>query len=138
MRQHLFGFILAAGFAVSGAAMAQEVPNPAIQSTISGQISAFQADDFPRAFTYASPTIKGIFRTPENFGMMVRNGYPMVHRPSAVRMLELRRVAGALWQRVMVTDTNGATHLLDYQMIEAPDGWQINAVQLLPQSGVGA
>jgi hypothetical protein len=109
-----------------------------MQSVIAGQIEAFQADDFARAFTYASPTIKGLFGTSENFGAMVRKGYPMVHHPSAVRMLDLREVAGNLWQRVMVTDQAGNTHLLDYQMVETPDGWQINAVQLLPQAGVGA
>ena len=53
-------------------------------------------------------------------------------------MLALREVAGNLWQRVMVTDQAGNTHLLDYQMVETPEGWQINGVQLLPQSGVGA
>ena len=116
-------------------ARAQDAP---IQSTIQNQLNALQADDFATAFTFASPTIKSIFGTPENFGRMVREGYPMVYRPSAVRMLELREVAGNLWQRVMITDANGRTHLLDYQMIETADGWQINAVQLLPNVGTGA
>lgn len=119
-------------------AAAQEAPNPAIEGTIQGQIDAFLADDFATAFTFASPNIKRIFQTPENFGAMVRNGYPMVHRPAQVRMLELRSVAGALWQRVLVTDQAGRSHVLDYQMIQTPEGWQINGVQLLPQSGVGA
>ena len=114
---------------------AQEAP---IQTTIESQLQAFQADDFAAAFTYASPTIKAIFGTPENFGRMVTQGYPMVHRPAAVKMLELREVAGSLWQRVMITDQMGRTHLLDYQMIETADGWQINAVQLLKAEGVGA
>lgn len=116
-------------------AAAQETP---IQSTIQNQLQAFQADDFATAFTFASPTIKGIFGTPENFGRMVMQGYPMVHRPAAVKMLELREVAGGLWQRVMITDTTGRTHLLDYQMVEGPEGWQINAVQLLQAQGLGA
>jgi len=59
-------------------------------------------------------------------------------RHGAVQMLELRTVAGNLWQRVMITDTTGRTHLLDYQMIETADGWQTNAVQLLPAQDVGA
>jgi Domain of unknown function (DUF4864) len=112
--------------------------NPAIEGVIQNQITAFQADDFTTALTFASPTIKTIFGTPENFGAMVRQGYPMVHRPASVRMLEQRDVAGAVVQRVMVTDQAGATHLLDYQMIRTPDGWQINGVQLLPSTGVGA
>ena len=62
----------------------------------------------------------------------------MVHRPSDVRFLELREVAGRLWQRVMMTDAAGRIHMLDYQMIETPEGWQINGVQILPAPDVGA
>lgn len=135
MRRLLIGLALA-GFVT--AAHAEEPRNPGIEGVINDQITALKADDFARAFTFASPGIKGIFGTAENFGAMVAQGYPMVYRPDAVRMLELRRVAGNLWQRVMITDQTGATHMLDYMMIETPDGWQINAVQLLPQAGVGA
>ena len=109
-----------------------------IEATIGGQIEAFLADDFSRAFTFASPTIQNIFRTPENFGMMVRRGYPMVHRPADVRFLDLREVAGALWQQVQVTDAKGTVHLLDYQMVRMENGWKINAVQLLEAPGVSA
>jgi hypothetical protein len=127
--------LFCAAFLAPLAARAQEEP---IQNTIQGQIDAFLADDFARAFTFASPNIKGIFGTAENFGAMVTQGYPMVHRPAEVKMLDLRDVAGNLWQRVMITDQQGRTHLLDYQMIETKDGWQINGVQLLPEVGLGA
>ena len=116
-------------------ATAQQAP---IEDTIRSQIDAFLSDDFATAFTFASPNIQGIFGTPENFGRMVEQGYPMVHRPAAVKMLELREVAGALWQRVMITDAAGRTHMLDYQMVETAEGWQINAVQLLQSTGLGA
>jgi hypothetical protein len=119
-------------------AAAQTADRSGIESTIRSQIDAFLADDFTTAFTFAAPNIKGMFRTPENFGAMVRNGYPMVYRPSSVRMLDLREVAGALWQRVLVTDSEGRTHMLDYQMLQTPEGWQINGVQLLKGAGVGA
>ena len=132
MRLGLYG-LLAGLLALP--ALAQEAP---IQSTIQSQLDAFKAEDFARAFTYASPKIKGIFGSPENFGAMVEQGYPMVAQPSAVQMLELREVAGNLWQRVMITDMQGRTHLLDYQMVETAEGWQINGVQLLPEAGVGA
>lgn len=118
-------------------AFADEPRNPAIEGTIQSQLDAFVADDFATAFSFASPNIKGIFGTPENFGAMVTQGYPMVHRPRDVQMQELREVAGNLWQRVTIIDQAGATHVLDYMMIETPDGWQINAVQLLPATGVG-
>ena len=136
MRRLLLSLVLSLLPALS--APAQEARNPAIETIIQQQFDAFRADDVGTAFSFASPNIKGIFGTAENFGMMVRNGYPMVWRPAEVQYLELREVAGNLWQRVMVTDQSGRTHLLDYQMVQTDQGWQINAVQLLPQAGVGA
>ena len=136
MRLKFCGLILAA--VLAGPALADEARNPGIEATIQGQITAFLAEDVTTAFTFAAPNIKTFFGTAENFGAMVRQGYPMVWHPSAVRMLELRMVAGNLWQRVMVTDDAGRTHLLDYQMLETPEGWQINGVQLLPEAGIGA
>ncbi|OYU18209.1 MAG: DUF4864 domain-containing protein [Rhodobacteraceae bacterium PARR1] len=132
MRGPAFAFLLALA-----ALPAQAQDNP-LQSTILNQIEAFKADDFNRAFSFASPVIKGIFGTADNFGMMVRNGYPMVHRPAEVQMLEQRQVSGATVQRVLITDAQGRGHVLDYQMVETPDGWQINGVTLVPSGGLGA
>ena len=132
MRNGLYAVVFAAVLALPAAA--QEEP---IRKTIESQMEALQADDFARAFTFASPTIKGIFGTPENFGAMVKQGYPMVYRPAQVEMGELREIAGNLWQRVRVVDQAGAGWYLDYMMIETAEGWQINAVQLLPAPDVG-
>lgn len=133
MRLYLYALICVTAFALP--IQAQEDP---IQSTIQNQLDALQAEDFNRAFNYASPTIKSIFGSVENFETMVKRGYPMVWQHQSVRMLELRTVAGNLWQRVMITDLTGRTFLLDYMMVESEDGWQINAVQLLQNAGVGA
>jgi Domain of unknown function (DUF4864) len=103
----------------------------AIRQVIAAQIEAFKENDFGRAFTYASPTIRNAFRTPENFGAMVRQGYPMVWRPTDVRYLDARMVAGKLWQKVLVTDAKGARYLMDYRMIEVEGAWLIDAVQML-------
>jgi hypothetical protein len=132
MRTGLIAFIFATVLSLPAAA--QEEP---IRKTIQAQIDAFLADDFATAFTFASPNIKGIFGTPENFGAMVKQGYPMVYRPAEVEMGELREIAGNLWQRVRVVDQAGTAWYLDYMMIETVEGWQINAVQLLPAPDVG-
>ena len=129
------GFVLCLALFLALPAQAQEGP---IQQVIENQIAALQADDFALAFTYASPNIKALFGTPETFGRMVREGYPMVYRPADVDMLELREVAGNLWQRVRMVDQAGATWFLDYMMVETLEGWQINAVQILPAPEVGA
>ncbi|WP_241524065.1 DUF4864 domain-containing protein [Oceaniglobus indicus] len=115
------------------------VADPAIEAAIERQIDAFSADDFEVAFEFASPMIRHIFGTPERFGAMVRSGYPMVHRAAKVEFLELRRIDGDLWQKILVRDGGGAYHTLDYQMQPDTDGtWRINGVQLLKAEQVGA
>ena len=107
-------------------------------STIGGLIDAFLEDDFDRAFSYASPMIKGIFGNPDNFGMMVQQGYPMVWRPSDVRFLDLREIGGRMVQRVQILDQGGVPYIAQYQMIETEDGWQIDGVDIERAPQVGA
>lgn len=130
MRHLILSLILGLGLTLSAQAQ-----NDEIQSNIQAQIDAFKSDDFATAFTFASPSIQRLFGTPENFGAMVRNGYPMVWRPADVRFLELREVAGQLWQKVMITDAAGNLHVLDYQMVDLENGWKINGVQILDSPG---
>ena len=133
-------FVVLVGLIWANVVVAQEIvpAEPDIEATIGAQIDAFLIDDFAEAFTFASPNIQGMFGSADRFGLMVQNGYPMVWRPGDVQYLELREVAGALWQRVMIRDRLGGVHMLDYQMIETADGWRINGVQLLPAPDVGA
>lgn len=120
----------------ASAAPAQE--DGVLEGVIERQIEAFRADDFAEAFTYASPMIRGMFGTPERFGSMVMNGYPMVWRPTDMRFLDRREEDGRTYQKLSVRGPSGRYHVLDYQMVETPDGWQINGVQVLPPVDVGA
>ena len=129
-------FILAIAFWVA-AALPVWAEGKAIETTIRAQITALQADDFARAFTYASLTIQQIFRAPEVFGRMVRQGYPMVYRPSAIEFLELASVEGYYWQKVQIRDGQGRYHLMAYQMVQLDGVWRINGVQLLPSRETG-
>jgi len=122
MRQIFIVLALSFGLSIGLAppVAAKDANQTAIEAIITDQIAAFQADDFARAFSFASPTIKGLFGTPQNFGMMVQRGYPMVYRPNSVRMLELRDVDGQLWQRVMVTDHAGPRICLITKLLKPP------------------
>lgn len=131
MRTWMMGAALAAGMA--GAAWAQ---GSEIENAISNQIAAFKADDFAQAFAFASPAIRGIFGTPENFARMVTQGYPMVWRPAEVSYLELRYENGSYWQKVRIVDGKGRVHILDYRMLDTETGWKINGVQLLESAGL--
>ena len=109
-----------------------------IRTVIQRQFDAFQADDFETAFTFASPLIQQMFGTAENFGIMVQRGYPMVHRPAAVEFLDSVRRGDRTYQDVQVTDRAGNVHLLEYEMVETTDGWEINGVRFKKPVAVGA
>jgi hypothetical protein len=129
----ILAMFLAVSFA--GAPKAQTAD---VQGVISAQIKAFRADDFERAFTYASPTIRGIFGSSERFGLMVRQSFPMVWRPGSVKFLEFRQNVGGADQLVLIRDAAGVFHTLKYEMIEAPEGWKINGVQFIGAPELGA
>lgn len=138
MRQKIIGALV--GVVLAGAAWAQDVldPDPAIRGTIQGQLDAFVQDDFGAAFEFAAPNIRQMFRTPENFGAMVRNGYPMVWRPSDVDYGDLRVIEGLTWQRVLITDAGGRRYVLEYQMQDVMGEWRIAGVRVIPAPGVAA
>ena len=138
MRRLIYGSVLSMLLAGPGLAQEGLAPNTAIEGTIQSQIDAFLLDDFGAAFEFAGPGIQSMFRTPENFGAMVQDGYPMVHRPQELRFGELREISGALWQKVIVQDSDGRTYVLDYRMGEYEDGWRIDGVQILPAPDVSA
>lgn len=135
MRNSLFALGIA--LTISTPLAAQQT-DAAITGTIQNQLDAFVAGDVGTAFSFASPTIQGIFGTPENFAMMVQQGYPMVWRPAAVKYLDLRQGPDGIYQKVAITDQAGALHVLEYQMLPTGNGWMIGGVQVLQQPEVGA
>ena len=125
----LFSSTAVALFLLAGTATAQDI---SIEDVITNQLQAFNDRDIAEAWQYASPTIKGIFRTPENFGLMVENGYPMVWDNSDVRFLDRDEVGRRSRQEVQIQGPDGLFYILDYQMVETTDGWQIDSVQVIP------
>ena len=112
------------------ASFANDTDTIEIQETISQQISSFQVDDFEKAFTFASPSIKSMFGNSENFGKMVRRGFPMVWRTKEVTYLELSILNGDPVQRVMITDINAEIFILNYIMTKTENGWKIRGVTI--------
>ena len=108
-----------------------------IEAVISDQLDAFNDRDVSRAWTHASPMIQGMFGTPENFGRMVRQGYPMVWSNSDARFLEREELAGNLYQKVMVRGPEGGLWVLAYEMILVDGAWRIDGVMVLPAPEVG-
>jgi Domain of unknown function (DUF4864) len=107
-----------------------------ILATIQGQLDAFQRDDWSRAFSYATPKLRQLFGTPENFMAMVLGGYRSVYRPQSVEFLEARIIPGESGNRtgqaVRFVGPDGKAVIAVYTMAQQPDGsWRIAAVRLI-------
>ena len=135
-RSWIFAAIWLAWFVPSLAgADPADAPNAAdrqaIRDVIQAQLDAFQRDDGHAAFSHASPFVRRMFRTPENFMAMVRRGYAAVYRPRAVTFLETRTEAGQTGQMMRFVGPDGVAVTALYVMERQPDGtWKINGVFL--------
>ena len=109
-----------------------------IQSTISDQLRAFASDNFIEAFTHASPGIKDIFGTVENFSNMVKKGYPMVWRYNNFEFLNLVETPQGYSQIVRITDQNDKLFLLKYFMKNVAGIWKISGVSIIEASDFSA
>jgi len=115
---------------LAGAAEAQSLSpadRAAIRQVIEAQVDAFRRDDGSTAFGYASPTIQGMFGTPEIFMDMVRQGYQPVYRPRAFDFREIVDMHGQPAQKVHVIGPDGRPVTAIYPMRQLPDGtWRID------------
>ena len=132
MRRH--AVFLAAFLALAPLApMAQSADDAAgIEAVIRSQVEAMRADDWARAFTFASPSIQGIFRDPENFSRMVTTGYPMVWKPRSVKAGALTETPRGLSQTMIFEDAQGRFFIADYLMQVVDGEWRINGVSIRP------
>ncbi len=109
-----------------------------IQNTISNQLEAFASDDFTEAFTHASPGIKDIFGSVDNFSRMVKKGYPMVWRYNNFQFLKLEETPQGYSQIVRITDKKDELFLLKYFMKNISGIWKISGVTIIKASDFSA
>lgn len=108
-----------------------EPDRSAIRDVIERQIEAFRRDDGPAAFGYASPSIQGMFGSPDTFMDMVRQGYRPVYRPRAVEFREIVTLQGLPTQKVHVIGPDGRPVTAFYPMSRQADGsWRIEGCYL--------
>ena len=122
--------LLVAPFERASAQSAEETA--AIETTILSQIAAMQEDDWALAFTFASPTIQGIFQSPENFSRMVTSGYPMVWRPKSFRPGAILSTPQGYVKTMFFVDQQDRLFIADYLMQLVAGEWRINGVQIRP------
>jgi hypothetical protein len=113
-------------------------PADSIRLVIAAQIEAMQINDLTAAFAHASPAIQSKFGTPENFGRMVKTGYPAIWRPARYEMLGLANATGGPVQKVMFEDREGQLFEAAYEMQLIGGVWRINGVFLRALPGVSS
>jgi hypothetical protein len=107
-----------------------------IRNIIIGQIDAFRKDDAEKAFSFAAPELKKIFRTPDVFLYMVRKSYKSVYRPQKFDFRTIQRIDGKVVQPVTVIGPSGVTETALYIMEIQPDGtWRIGACIMAQEPG---
>ena len=107
-----------------------------IRNIILGQLSAFREDDAEKAFSYAAPRIRQIFKTPEIFLDMVRKSYQAVYRPKSLEFRPIKRIDGNIVQPLVVVGPSGISETALYIMEEQPDGsWKIGACIMAREPG---
>ena len=130
----LVGLILGLAASIGAPAVAQDLSpadRSAIRDVIQSQVEAFRRDDGAGAFSYASPSIRGMFGTPETFMDMVRQGYQPVYRPKVFDFREIVTLHGQVTQKVHVVGPDGRPVTAFYPMTQLPDGtWRIDGCYL--------
>ena len=107
-----------------------------VRAVIEAQLDAVAKDDAARAFSLATPGIREIFGSPENFIDMVRRSYAVVYRPSSVAFEQPLVIESQVVQPVRMTDAEGRAWVAIYPMQRQADGsWRTNGCQLARIAG---
>ncbi|WP_244475340.1 MULTISPECIES: DUF4864 domain-containing protein [unclassified Rhizobium] len=126
------------GFAVVLVSASQGLaaePVDTARSVIGQQIEAFLNDDAAKAYSFASPQIKGLFPSEALFFEMVKRGYRPVYRPGNYAYGRSKVDGTTVVQEVLISGPDGKDWTALYSLTLQPDGsYKINGVQMLQQA----
>jgi Domain of unknown function (DUF4864) len=94
----------------------------AAQAAINAQVQAFGRDDGATAYSYASPTIQGMYPSPDVFMAMVRSAFAPVYRHKSFEFGEAKASDGTIAQKVHIIDADGTAWEALYTLEQQPDG----------------
>jgi hypothetical protein len=110
-----------------------------VRDVIQAQLAAFEADDAPRAFSFATPQLQEAFGSAESFLSMVRNSYPVVYHHVTVAFLKPDLENGTVVQAVHFTDDEGVLWVALYHLERQQDSsWRISGCQAVQTQGRAA
>ena len=99
-----------------------------VKEIISSQLMAFKEKNIEKAYSFAAPNIKSQFLNAENFGLMVKNGYPVIWRPKNYRFVKFSSNGTRSIQRVLFRSYTDAILTYDYLLEKFSNEWRISGV----------
>ena len=93
-----------------------------IKTVVSSQLQAFRSGDGAAAYSYAAPSIKSMFPSPEIFMTMVEKGYPPVFHSANTVFGSPTPEGNGFRQEVYITDTDGKSWIASYTLERGEDG----------------
>ncbi len=102
---------------------------------IEGQLAAFRAGDYAKAYTFAASPIKGMFPA-EDFETMVKNAYPVIAKSTAAEFGLAFDVGDEAVINVRIENADKKSILYQY-MLQKEDGkWKISGVAEVKSSSL--
>jgi len=113
---------------VSGDAhLCTEVVKKELTSVIEGQLAAFRAGDFARAYTFAASEIRGMFPVGV-FETMVKNGYPLIAHSTTAHFGLAFDTGNEAVVTVRVIAADDTSIEYQYMLKKESSGWKIAGV----------
>lgn len=136
IQKGMFTLMLAISLLSAASAQLNESTAQAVKNTVQAQLAAFAKDDADLAFSYAAPSIRAIFETPQNFMAMVQHAYPVVYRPAKLLFLAAAGTSSAVVLPVKMWDQEGLSWIATYKLELQADGrWLIVGCILVRDQG---
>ncbi|MGI2032024.1 DUF4864 domain-containing protein [Rhizobium panacihumi] len=111
-----------------------EDPVADAQAIISEQIAAMKAQDAGKAYSFASPGIRGLFPDENRFFAMVQKNYEAIFHAGNYAFGRSKLVGGGelVLQEVMISGPGGKDWTAIYEMRLMDDGsYKVNGVRML-------
>ncbi len=132
----LFGILVIYSFFIMFETAASDLANDKAKAVIEAQIEAMAIDDWPKAYSFASPDIRKRFVSPQRFKEMVLKGYKIVYRPRSISFQGVENFGVARGFTFHMIGSDGQAARVVYLMIKDEDeGWRIAGVQLFNIKG---
>lgn len=104
------------------------------QTVITGQIEAMRSEDADKAYSFASPDIRGLFSDKQRFLAMVQKNYEAIYHAGNYAFGRSKLVGGGevVLQEVMISGREGKDWTAIYELRLQDDGsYKVNGVRML-------